>query len=150
MQSRFLWIMGVLILATACDSPGLYIPEGDAEAGREVFATLECHSCHRVLAENFPAPIADPPVPVVLGSPMDKKSRTYLAESILASSHSFAKPREEIIGLVILQPTYEDIGEGGESRMGDYKDAMTVKQWVDLVAYLDALQNRTREEVSRN
>lgn len=151
MQLRLLWLTGVLLLAAAC-SPGgaeLYVPEGEAEAGREVFAALECHSCHRVLGEDFPAPTAEPPVPVPLGSPMNKKSRQYLAESIIAPSHRFAKPPDLIIGLNILEQEYEDIEEGGVSRMGFFNDALTVREWVDLVAYLDSLQNRSRNEVGQ-
>ena len=151
MQLRFLWIVGALVLAVGC-GPSLYLPEGDAEAGRKAFAALECHHCHSVLGEDFPAPVADPPVPFVLGSPMEKKSRQYLAESIIAPSHRFAKPRPEIIydsPPVIVERKYENIKEGEKSRMGDFDDAMTVGEWFDLVAYLDSLQNRTVEEAGR-
>lgn len=148
MRLRYLWIMGALAVGAACDpNPELYVPQGEPAAGRQVFDALQCHACHRVLAEDFPRPNVQPRVPVVLGDPMNKKSRAYLAESVLAPSHRFARPREEIIGLNVLQRTYENIEEDGQSRMLDYKDAMTVREWVDLVAYLDALQNRSRREI---
>lgn len=143
------WTGGVMVLAVAC-SDGLYVPEGDAEAGREVFAALECHHCHEVLGEDFPAPAADPPVPVVLGSPTGGKSRQYLAESIIAPSHRFAQAPLEIVSYdppQVGRPEYENIREGEESRMGDFNDALTVGEWCDLVAYLESLQARKIWEV---
>ncbi len=151
MYLRFSWIIGVLALSVTC-SPSLYVPEGDAEAGRKVFAALECHHCHSVQGEDFPAPVVDPPVPVVLGSFLEKKSRQYLAESIIAPSHRFARPRPAIIydsPPIIQEREYENIKEGAESRMGDFNDTMTVGEWCNLVAYLDFLQNRKPGEVSR-
>jgi hypothetical protein len=35
---------------------------------------------------------------------------------------------------------YANIREGDESRMGGYNDNLTVRQWLDLVAFLDAVQ----------
>ncbi len=132
--------------AAACTSQ-IYLPEGDPEAGRVAFSDLGCHRCHRVEGEDFPDPTVDPPVPVVLGSPINKKSREYLAESILAPSHRFAKPPSEIAygsgeQPLIRQRQYEDIKEGSVSRMSDFRDVMYVGEWIDLGAYLDSLQNR--------
>lgn len=150
MQLKFMMIFGISVLMIACGpNPELYVPDGDAEAGREVFTALGCHGCHRVLAEDFPAPVAVPPVPVALGDPMNKKSRTYLAESVLSPSHELAEPPEEIFGLVIVQRQYRNIRQGKGSRMGDYNDVLTVREWLDLVAYLEAMQNRTRQEVDQ-
>lgn len=149
MRLKYLWIIGALTFTAACGpNPNLHVPQGDPEAGRETFAELGCHGCHQVRAENFPRPVAVPPVPVVLGAPMNKKSRTYLAESILAPSHQLAEPPSEIVtGLVIIQRQYPNIQQGDYSRMGDYTDVLTVREWLDLVAYLEAMQERPRNEV---
>jgi L-cysteine S-thiosulfotransferase len=144
MNPRFLLIVAALFSWSAC-SRGIYLPEGDAGAGRLVFSELECYQCHRVAEEDFPAPTIDPPVPVVLGSPLNRKSRNYLAESIIAPSHRFAKPpRERVYSepLLYRQLDYKNIAEGSDSRMNDFNESMTVSQLVDLVAYLDSLQNR--------
>lgn len=36
------------VLFLACSQESLYLPEGDVEAGEQVFKQLECFSCHRV------------------------------------------------------------------------------------------------------
>ena len=118
--------------AVACGG-GLYLPEGDAGAGRQAFEALACYQCHNVFAEDFPAPEADPPVPVVLGPPMNRKSRQYLAESIIAPSHRFARPRPEIFAYeppMVRQREYENIKEGEVSRMGDFNDTLMVGEWI--------------------
>lgn len=128
-----------LLLPLFSCGPAVDLPEGDAAAGRAVFANLSCHSCHRVHGESFPSPIADPPVPVVLKNPSDRKSRRYLLDAIVAPSHRFARPRQTFSEL---PPTdqereFEDIKSGSLSRMGDFSEAMTVRELIDLVAYLE-------------
>jgi hypothetical protein len=136
-------LLGSLTLA-GCSGP--YLPEGDAEAGRLAFRQLGCHACHQVLGERFPEPVAQPPIPFALGSPNDPKSRQYLAESIIAPSHRLARPRPKLLSKHpagrIADQEYENIGEGDESRMGDYNDILTVREWLDLVTFLDAVQKK--------
>lgn len=148
-MSRLLPI--ICLFVTGCGTPGIQIPQGDPEIGRGIFNVMACHSCHTVPGEDFPAPTAQPPVPVAVGDPRNKKSRTYLAESILAPSHRFAQPPEIIMGLVIIQQEYRNIETPlGGSRMFDYRDAMTVSDWLDLVAYLEAMQSRSRRLTEGN
>jgi len=131
-----------LISLSGCQP--IYLSGGDAEAGRAAFQKLGCHSCHRVEGESFPEPVAQPPVPVTLGTRQDPKTRKYLAESILAPSHRFARPRVFTPSdppLLLEETEYENIREGSESRMGDYNDTLTVRQWLDLVAFLEAVQS---------
>jgi len=138
-------LLGSLILV-GCSGP--YLPEGEAEAGRVAFQRLGCHACHRVFGESFPEPVAQPPVPFLLASPNDQKSRQYLAESIITPSHRFARPvpksafgSEHPAARIGVQK-YENIREDDESRMGDYNDNPTVREWLDLVAFLDAVQKQ--------
>ncbi len=140
------WLtIGALLGGLGCTG-SMYFPEGDPNAGREALVEWSCHTCHQVAQEDFPKPTVDPPVPVVLGSPMNKKSRAYLAESILAPSHRFARPRATVefseSPYVYRAETrqYENIKQGSESRMTDYSEVMTLKEWVDIVAYLEARQ----------
>lgn len=66
-------VLSVVALGVAsCGPPersaaGFRLPEGDVERGREAFLELRCNACHRVRGLELPPPVADPPVPVVLG-----------------------------------------------------------------------------------
>lgn len=121
------------------------LPEGNPEAGRVAFEEMQCYTCHLVEGEDFPQPTADPAVPVVLGSSENTHSRQYLAESIIAPSHRFARPRPQMIASeppIYVQDEYENIREDSQSRMGDYSEAMTVREWLDIVAYLEFRQEQ--------
>jgi L-cysteine S-thiosulfotransferase len=140
MNELRLLFVAMLCLGAACTS-GFHIPDGDAAAGRIVFEKMQCYQCHQVAGETFPPPAADPPLPFVLGVG-PRKSREYLAESILAPSHRFAKPPP---GITFGEPStvepreYEGIREGELSRMGDYSETLTLRQWIDLTAYLESI-----------
>lgn len=116
---------------------------GDPLAGKVAFQELGCCGCHRVAGEVLPIPTVDPPVPVVLGSSLDRKSRAYLAESIIHPDYRLARPRPVIASdPPVLPPRrYENITVDGHSRMRDYAHRLTVKQWLDLVAYLEQVQS---------
>ncbi len=138
-----LTIVAALLLFLVGCARGPFLPEGNVAAGRQAFSDLGCHACHRVQGESFPEPVAQPPVPFALGSPTNPKSRQYLAESIIAPSHKFARkaPVYTEPGVVV-DRYYEDIREGDESRMGSFNDHLTVQQWLDLVTFLASVQER--------
>lgn len=128
MRQLKLWavITGAL-LWISCSEP-FYIPEGDPQAGRQAFLDLGCFSCHRVKGEDFPPPPADPPVPIILGQNWSVESREDIAQAILAPSHSIARYRRFV-------------KSGNLSRMGTNEN-MTLKQWIDVVSYLDELRTK--------
>ena len=103
------------------------VPAGDPKAGREMFGKLECYKCHEVKGEQFPhAPREPGDVGPALTGMGPHHPAEYLAESLL-------NPNAVIV-----------VGEGhtgpdGLSRMPDYNDSLTVKQLIDLVAYLKSL-----------
>lgn len=135
----------LLLLVPLLGCTSYDLPEGDAAAGRVAFEEMQCYTCHLVEGEDFPEPTAEPPVSVVLGSSENQKSREYLAESIIAPSHRFARPPAEMIASeppLYVQDEYENIKEDSQSRMGDYSEAMTVRQWLDIVAYLEFRQEQ--------
>lgn len=103
------------------------VPPGDAAEGRKVFTAMECFACHDVKGEDFPQDSKTPkgagPELTGMGA---RHPAEYFAESILNPNR------------VILQgPGYT--GSDGLSKMPSYADSMTLKQLVDLVAYLQSL-----------
>lgn len=102
-----------------------YLPQGDAVAGRLVLMQMRCTHCHAVEGDAFDPPVADPPVPVVLGPALADQPPWRVAESIIAPNHRVADG--------------PDVTSLGLSRMGDFGGIMTVEQLTDLVAYLRSL-----------
>jgi mono/diheme cytochrome c family protein len=104
------------------------MPPGDAAAGRQVFAALECYACHEVKGEHFPqeskTPRGSGPELTGMGS---HHPAEYFAESIVNPNR------------VIVQGAGYT-GPDGLSKMPSYADTMTLRQLVDVVAYLASLR----------
>jgi mono/diheme cytochrome c family protein len=133
-MNRFAVILSIATLA-GVGSPaaalgqdrGFYLPPGDSAAGKQAVRQMQCFVCHRITGSDFPAPHAQPRVPATLGAKQAQESRERLAESIIAPSHRVPKDTSGTVS-------------GGMSRMGDYSEAMTVRQLIDIVAYLKSLR----------
>jgi len=79
---------------------------------------------------DLPSPTVQPPVPVVLGGEVDSKlSDAYFVTSLIAPSHQIALHRKE---------QEEQLTTGGVSRMPSYADRISVRQMVDLVAFVQS------------
>jgi mono/diheme cytochrome c family protein len=105
------------------------LPAGDPQAGRAVFVKLECYSCHRVQGERFPSGAGESrPGPDLTGMG-GRHPAEYLGETILNPN-----------AVIITGPGYT--GQDGLSIMPSYADLLTLKEWVDLVAYLKSLTPR--------
>jgi mono/diheme cytochrome c family protein len=102
------------------------LPGGDPAKGREVFAQLECYTCHIVEGQGFPPKATDQSGPQLTGMGAHHPAE-YLAESILDPN------------AVILTDVPDWIGPDGLSKMPSYNDSLTLAQWIDLVAYLKSL-----------
>jgi mono/diheme cytochrome c family protein len=104
------------------------VPPGDPAKGREAFVAMECFACHEVKGEDFPkaSKRAQEPGPALTGMGSHHPAE-YFAESIVNPNR------------VIVQGTGYT-GSDGLSKMPDYGDVMTVRQLVDLVAYLKSLK----------
>lgn len=102
-------------------------PSGDPQAGRAVFAKLECYRCHAIKSEAFPQISSQegPSGPELTGVGGHHPAE-YLAESVL-------NPQT----VVVLGPGHTDAA--GLSIMPDYRDSLTVAELIDLVAYLKSL-----------
>lgn len=104
----------------------LTLPEGDPVAGREAFLKLSCTSCHRVSGETgFPDPVSAHPGPT-LGRYQAEQGPTRLGMSIFAPSHE-------------ITATIRGSRDDKLSPMPDFTKVMTVRQFLDIIAYLRSL-----------
>ena len=87
---------------------------------------MKCNACHTMKGLDLPPPVAEPPVPVPLGGVVDyRPTDGRFVTSIVNPSHKIAPGLPE-----------ELVRSGDASRMADYGDLLTVRQLVDLVAFL--------------
>jgi mono/diheme cytochrome c family protein len=135
MKTRTLMIPLMLLILPACglndptSARGFRLPDGDANAGRAAFADLRCNACHRVEGIEAPAEGAGP-VLVTLGGETNRvKSYGELVTSIINPSHRIAPGHDP-----------NAVAPGGKSLMESARlnDVMTVRQLIDLVAFLQA------------
>lgn len=120
-------VLGILAVAqSGCTSgrhspAGFRLPEnGDPARGKAAFVELRCFGCHTVSGEqDLPQPDQAAATVPLGGAVSEIRTDGYLVTSIIHPSHR-AKSA----------PTVD-----GESPMPDYS-RMTVRQLVDLVAYL--------------
>jgi sulfur-oxidizing protein SoxX len=105
---------------------GFILPPGDPIAGQRTFAELNCIQCHTVAGANLPEPDSGRISPSVqLGGTL-LKVKTYgqLVTAIIHPSESILEARERYVDAA------------GNSLMPNYRQAMTVQQMTDLVAFL--------------
>jgi putative copper export protein/mono/diheme cytochrome c family protein len=98
-------------------------PQGDAAKGREVFARLECYTCHAVAGEKFPRPSKVGPALSDVGH---HHPPGYLLESVINPN-----------AVIVEAPGYT--GPDGRSIMPDYRDSLSTRELIDLIAYLKSL-----------
>jgi mono/diheme cytochrome c family protein len=103
------------------------LPAGDPKEGRRVFEKLECFACHEVKGEGFAAGLkqAGDVGPELTGMGAHHPPG-YLAEAVVNPN-----------AVIVIGPGYT--GPDGLSRMPEYNDLLTVRQLIDLVAYLASL-----------
>lgn len=108
---------------------GFFLQQGDPQAGEAAFARLRCDACHWVRNNmNLQAPVADKIGPL-LGPKQAGYEAGWIANSIVTPSHTIA---------------IRSNGEADESelsRMGDFTETMTVKELMNLVAFLQTLDD---------
>ena len=106
----------------------LVAPAGDPQAGRQAFVALGCGSCHAVQGDReLSRPVTSAPVPV-LGPAHGKLSPGKIASAIVSPSHTVSKEVQAKT-------------EGKLSPMADFSASMTVRQLVDVVAYVRSLDD---------
>jgi len=117
------------------------LPQGDPKAGEEAFARMQCFSCHKVTGKTF---AGEEDRTESIGPEFTpgyaKLAPGYLAESIIHFDRfiSHANFRISYMSLEAFKPT----GTGDyptNSRMANYNEIMTVKEMIDIVAFLKSL-----------
>ncbi len=107
------------------------LPAGDAKAGRQAFLDLRCTTCHAVPSEaDFPLPVGANQGPPIVGG-LGTRDVSYLVTAIASPSHEISMNTSEELKARL---------EGVLSPMGDFSEAMTVRQLVDLLAYVRSVE----------
>ena len=107
------------------------LPKGDARAGRQAFQDLKCHLCHGVAGEREFKPLAELQGPM-LNATLQLQSASDIAAAIISPSHSLSVRTSEAVKAQMWRQ--------GQSPMGDFSRALTVRQLADLLAYLRSLR----------
>jgi mono/diheme cytochrome c family protein len=104
-----------------------FITTGDAAAGRHTFVSLQCNTCHTIAGKNTSS-INTPDAGPRLGSMQARQSADDIAMSIVNPSHGISRKAGPW-------------RENSVSRMRDYGNEMTVRQLLDVVAYIRSLND---------
>jgi putative heme-binding domain-containing protein len=105
------------------------LPPGNAHAGEQAFAKMQCYACHKVPGKSFVDPSQKPgDIGPDLTAAYATLPREYLAESIINPNRIHAHGT--------FQVRYR--ASDGSTRMGDYSEVMTVRELLDLVEFVKA------------
>ena len=136
MNLKRLWMLAVLsgtALGVGCaTNPGFPIQQGDIDRGRQSFVDHRCHQCHSVSGVSLPALAGAGPLELELGGEIIAvRSYSDLMTSIINPNHVISEVYREQLLLDAVVPL--------ESPMPTPNlDNMTVRQLIDLVAFLDS------------
>jgi len=123
-------VAGFAVAVAGCGEPhksarGFHLPDGDPVRGQAAFVELKCNACHTVSGVELPPPVVET-APVQLGGPTHYvRTDGSLVTAIVDPSHELAatfRPRR--------------VASSHISPMGDFTEAMTVRDLIDVVAFL--------------
>jgi mono/diheme cytochrome c family protein len=120
--------------STRTDTPlvTLTLPAGDIKAGRQVFLDFKCTACHAVSSEpEFSPPISAHPGPPI-NARLAARDVSYLVAAIMTPSHEISLNSSDDVLRAHLR--------GVLSPMGDFSRVMTVRQLIDLHAYVRSVK----------
>jgi hypothetical protein len=124
-RSAVLFSIAMVLAGCGSDdlSRGYILPAGDPVAGKQAFVELQCWACHNVVGHpDVPQPVSVPPGPAI-DADTGRALSGVIATSIVIPSHSISGKKGPW-------------DESELSPMGDYTDEMTVRQLIDLVAFI--------------
>lgn len=139
MQSKgFLVLLGIAMsaLVAGCASGMLFgfpVDQGEIAAGRQAFIDHRCHQCHSIAGERLPALAgADRPILELGGPTTTVRSYADLTTSIINPEHALS---ERYVDQELTRNAQLPL----ESPMPMPNiDTMTVRQLIDIVAFLDS------------
>jgi L-cysteine S-thiosulfotransferase len=111
---------------------GFPIEQGNIEAGRQAFIDHQCHQCHSIANMQLP-PLAgaDPPILELGGETTSVKTYAELMTSIINPNHAISQRYRDRLALDAVVPLNSPMPTPAI-------DTMTVRQLIDLVAFLDS------------
>lgn len=123
------------VFASGCTSTPMFgfpIEEGNVEAGRQAFIDHRCHQCHTVSGVRLPSLVGVSPVMLELGGETEYiKSYAELVTSIINPNHEISERYREQQARGGALPVMSPMPM-------PHIDTMTVRQLIDLVAFLDS------------
>ena len=129
-----LTVLSWVAVVSGCAYQGFGFPvqEGSVEAGRQAFIDHKCHQCHSVAGIRLPPLAGASPVMLELGgATAEVKNYAELMTSVINPDHAISERYREQLRLEGAVPL--------ESPMPTPQiDNMTVRQLLDLVAFLDS------------
>jgi hypothetical protein len=117
------------------------LPAGDPAEGEKAFAKMQCYSCHKVPGKDFKDPSVEPGmIGPEFTAAYAALSASYLAESIINPDRFLPHGpfRLSYLNHEAFHPAGRDDYEL-HSRMASYVEIMTVKELIDIVAFLKSL-----------
>ena len=133
---RWMWLPAVVLMvfASGCGQEtktvkGFILPEGDIEKGKATFVELGCRQCHSVAGVDLPPYDGVVSLQIEIGGKVLRvKNYGELMTSIVYPDHQLAPEYLKLLN--------EEEKKRGNSPMPDFRDTMTVKQLIDLAAFL--------------
>jgi hypothetical protein len=126
-------LMAALLQGCQLESSGLSLPEGNPDAGKQVFVDLHCNGCHSISDVEY----AQSDVPVMY---MGKRT-TGKIHVVLGGETARSRTQGELVTSVInpshkISTSYERHLATMKSPMQTHNEAMTVQNLIDVVAFL--------------
>jgi mono/diheme cytochrome c family protein len=111
---------------------GFPIEQGDIDAGRQAFVDHQCHQCHSIAGLSLPALAgASAPILELGGQTTAVKTYAELMTSIINPNHNISERYRQQLLLQATVPVQSPMPM-------PHIDNMTVRQLIDLVAFLDS------------
>lgn len=128
-------VFSLTIFAAGCSyypTFSLPIEEGDIDAGRQAFIDHQCHRCHNVAGVRLPELAgASEPILELGGETSYVKAYSELVTSIINPDHRISERYRERMERRTLVPLQSPMPMA-------HIETMTVRQLIDLVAFLDS------------
>lgn len=117
---------------------GFLIPKGDVKQGQRAFMDLECFRCHTVGKRFANQPTFETDGPA-FGHEQARYMPGWIMSSIVSPSHYVKLDHYVPPSRTIVEGSMSP-AESQKSPMYDFTETMTVKQLIDLVAYIQSLE----------